>query len=403
MKTIFIFRQYAYPPTVPGGTRHFNFSKELVERGHRVYIFNTTFHHDMKKDIKTLTHPLWEMENVDGVNFVWLRTLPYRRNNWRRFANALDYSRKAACVSLKLMKSGIKPDVVIGSVAHSFALVAAYAVSRMARCRYIVDVGDLWPDALVEAGSLKEGTLLHAALKKISYFSYRKAEKIFCVTESMKRALVEKGFREGKVLVTPPGIVFHPETMPQNSRVENGKKDFLVVYAGSFNPLYPVENVVRAADLLKKNGYGNIRFLLIGDGEGKPFAAELKKELHLENVELLNPVPKKDMPSYYEKADAFIVIEKKVSFGFPNKLIDYLMWGKPVILASPNDYTVEKFACARKADPENPEDIMRCVLDFFSLSDDEHTRVRDAAVRYLTQYHDIKSIVDIMEKAFSDV
>jgi hypothetical protein len=50
-KEIWIFNHYAFPPYVPGGTRHFDLGKELVQRGHNVTIFASSFLHYLYKDI----------------------------------------------------------------------------------------------------------------------------------------------------------------------------------------------------------------------------------------------------------------------------------------------------------------------------------------------------------------
>ena len=42
-KNIWIFNHYAITPDLPGGTRHFDFGKELVKRGYGVTIFAASF------------------------------------------------------------------------------------------------------------------------------------------------------------------------------------------------------------------------------------------------------------------------------------------------------------------------------------------------------------------------
>jgi len=42
-KNIWIFNHYAITPDLPGGTRHFDFAKELTKRGCNVTIFASSF------------------------------------------------------------------------------------------------------------------------------------------------------------------------------------------------------------------------------------------------------------------------------------------------------------------------------------------------------------------------
>jgi len=52
MKNIWILNHYAITPDVPGGTRHYDFGKELVKRGHKVTIFASSFHYSLHKELK---------------------------------------------------------------------------------------------------------------------------------------------------------------------------------------------------------------------------------------------------------------------------------------------------------------------------------------------------------------
>jgi len=51
-KNIWIFNHYAITPDLPGGTRHFDFGKELVKRGYNVTIFASSFHYSLLKETK---------------------------------------------------------------------------------------------------------------------------------------------------------------------------------------------------------------------------------------------------------------------------------------------------------------------------------------------------------------
>ena len=88
---IWIFNHYAHPPDVPGGTRHYDFGKELVRRGHKVTIFATSYHHHLRREIRLKSGEKWKIEDINGVKFVWIRTFPYKDNDWRRVVNMVSY------------------------------------------------------------------------------------------------------------------------------------------------------------------------------------------------------------------------------------------------------------------------------------------------------------------------
>lgn len=93
---IWIFNQYAHPPDLPGGTRHYDLGRELVRRGHQVVIIATSFHHYMHKETRLKPGETWKVEEIDGMKFVWLRTPPYQRNDWRRVRNMVVFMFRAS-------------------------------------------------------------------------------------------------------------------------------------------------------------------------------------------------------------------------------------------------------------------------------------------------------------------
>ncbi|MBK6586577.1 MAG: hypothetical protein IPG26_06720 [Coprothermobacter sp.] len=91
-KKLWILNHYAVSPDIPGGTRHFDFGRELVKRGHEVTIFASGFDHKTRKHAKVDKNQLFRTEVYEGVRFVWINTFPYDKNDWRRVVNMLSYS-----------------------------------------------------------------------------------------------------------------------------------------------------------------------------------------------------------------------------------------------------------------------------------------------------------------------
>ncbi|MCS7231816.1 MAG: hypothetical protein RMJ67_06735 [Elusimicrobiota bacterium] len=86
---IWIFNHYAITPNLPGGTRHFDFGKELIKRGYKVAIFASSFHYSLLKETKEYNKKSFIVEEYEGVKFIWIKTFPYNRNNWKRVFNML--------------------------------------------------------------------------------------------------------------------------------------------------------------------------------------------------------------------------------------------------------------------------------------------------------------------------
>jgi glycosyltransferase involved in cell wall biosynthesis len=91
--------------------------------------------------------------------------------------------------------------------------------------------------------------------------------------------------------------------------------------------------VIDAAEKLKD--HSDIVFVLIGDGNQKPFLESRVKKLGLTNVEILPPVPKRELPEFYSAADVGLVIIGNfpiIEHNCANKFFDSLSAGKLVLL-----------------------------------------------------------------------
>src|ERR1700730_16832340 len=126
-RTIWILNQYAGTASSPS-TRHYDLGRELVKKGHRVTIFAAGFHYQKLVEERLARGETWKAEDHDGVRFVWIRTFPYKKNEWRRIVNMISYSIRVVLIGRKLDEN---PDAIIGSSVHPLAVLSAYVLSLM--------------------------------------------------------------------------------------------------------------------------------------------------------------------------------------------------------------------------------------------------------------------------------
>lgn len=362
-KVLYVFQHYAEHPGMSGRTRHYHMSRAIADL-YEVYIFSSGFSHNQKKyAVNFDSSSYFKVEDVNGINYVWIRTVPYAKNNWRRYANMLDYSLKAFCSHFSIRD---KPGFVMASVAHSLSLLVGYLVSRLHRVPFIVDIGDLWPDALVSAGALRQGSVREAFLRVLSYSLYRKADTVVCLTKCAKSRLIEIGVREDRIHVIYPCREISERRLAAADNADE-KRKFTVVYAGSFNSIYPLDLIVDAAIMLNAKGYEQIEIILIGDGERWRHIASRCGDVP--TVKVMRSIPQERLvDTVYPRADIFLVVENNVQYGFPNKLIEYMMCGKPVVLVTPTRYLDElSLRSFFYIDTYDPGDIAELIIDLYEM------------------------------------
>ena len=135
-KSLWIFNHYAVPPEMPGGTRHFDFACELVKKGYKVKIFTCDFVAGKRQNyVKLKKDELYSIENIKGVDFIWVRGATYKKNNWRRAWNMLTFSYNCYRIGCKFKN---KPEVIIGSSPHPFAAFAAVRLARKLKAKFFL-------------------------------------------------------------------------------------------------------------------------------------------------------------------------------------------------------------------------------------------------------------------------
>jgi len=259
-RSLWIIKQYAVTPDMPGNTRHFELGRRLVQRGYEVTIIATSFHYSQHREMRLEAGESWKAEEVDGVRFVWIRTFPFRGNDWRRVVHMLSFMLRTYRVGKRLPKLSsdiFRPDVILGCSIPPFAALSGYWLSKYYRARFFFEVGDLWPQTLIDMGALTEKNPVTKALQLLERFLYQHAEKIITPLPNASSYIQEYGVVKRKVIWLPNGVDFQSFNRPQRAK-QPGQK-FTVMYAGLHGRAQSLETLLEAAEIIQTQGYERIR------------------------------------------------------------------------------------------------------------------------------------------------
>jgi len=406
---LWIFNHYAVTPDLPGGTRHFDLGRELVRRGHKVAIFATSFHYCLHRETRLQADEQWKIEDADGVKFVWLRTPPYQRNDWRRVWNMVVFMLRVWRLGRKLpklMPEIDRPDVVIGSSVHLLAVLAAYWVAKYHRARFIMEVRDLWPQTIIDMRELSEHHPITKLLQALERFLYRKAKRIITLLPRAGEYITAQGVNPEKVVWIPNGVDL---TRFQNSgSTGKGDEGFKVMYLGAHGRANALDVLIQAAKVIQDRGYKDIRFILVGDGPEKPRLIELAQKSGLKNVGFRDPVPKTEVPKALQEADALIFnLERAKVFKYgisSNKLFDYMASGKPILFAvEAANNPVEEAHCGLTVPPRDPQALAEAVIRLYKTPQEELGAMGRQGREYVEKYHDWAILADKFLKCLEEV
>lgn len=380
-------------------TRTYDFAKELVSRGHKLTIFASSFSHYEFKEEKLKPSERWKVEYYEGIRYVWIRTFPYRGNDWRRAINMLSHAWRAFWTGMRFKEN---PDKIIGVSVPIVAGLSAWILSFLKKSHFYFEVRDLWPQTLIDMGIISPKSPLAWGMRTIEKFLYVKAKKIISVLPHTYIYITKFGIPRDKIIWIPNGMDL---SRYQSIREYNGKilKTLTVMYVGGHASYHGLENILQAAKIIQNERKDHIKFVLIGDGPQKNNLIQLSNEMNLHNVEFRTLIPKKEVPLAVEEGDIFIAIIKNLpvlKYGTnPNKVFDYLAAGRPIIFAiNSSNNPVAEAGAGVTASPEDPSSIADCIKEIISLQPEERAKMGRNGRDYLKKHFDIKILTDKLEK-----
>ncbi|MDQ2674422.1 MAG: glycosyltransferase family 4 protein [Chloroflexota bacterium] len=336
-RKLWIFNHYAIAPDRSGGTRHYDLGRALTARGYEVTIIAAGVNHVTGEEERVPGGRLTASRVMDGVRFVWVKTPRYRGNGLARILNMATY---AVLAFVSQVRAG-RPDVVIGSSVHLLAPLAGLAVARLRGARFILEIRDPWPEALVAAGAIGRDSAIARSLARLAGYLYRRAELVIVVTDGVADLLHEQGMPRDRILTIPHTVDFegrrleNPGDAPwwQVVRDIRAAARILVTYVGAHGQANDLGTPLQAARILADRGRDDIRFLFVGDGPER--AALERQSRDLSTVRFLGPIPKAMVPTVLADSDIGLAT---LSRGFwdtgvsMNKVSDYFAASLPVVM-----------------------------------------------------------------------
>jgi glycosyltransferase involved in cell wall biosynthesis len=377
--------------------RTYDFSSELVKRGHRVTMFTNSYCHFTHEE-RLAPQEKWRIEEIDGIRVIWLKTIHYTGNGWRRGANMLSNAWRSIRVAKTLSD---KPDVVIGPSVPLGTGWAASKIARMNGAAFVFEVRDVWPIALVDDGGLSKKSPVYHAFRYIEKYLYRKSQRISATMPFLHQHVSESGSNPEKITWIPNGVDF--ERFVGFDVYDGGARlPLVVMYVGAFGAAHDVITIVRAAHILQQRGNDQYRFVIVGDGVKRPDCEREASLYDLSNLEFRDPVPKSDIPRLQTEADILVAcVLDSAAYGFGlnlNKLFDYLASARPVIFSgnAPNDPVAESGA-GFSIPPEDPEAMAEALLKFLEMGPTERIEMGKRGRRYVESEFDVRKLAIHME------
>lgn len=347
---VLILHQHFKSPVTGGAIRSYYLAKALVDRGVETVVISGSNEDKYRK------------EYFEGIE---IHHLPIA------YENAFGFLKRSLSFLIYVWKS-VRLARQIPGVTICYAISTPLTVGLAARrlqsklgLPYIFEVGDLWPDAPVQMGFVKN-SLFKAALYSLEKSIYKNAEAVVALSQPIKEAVGNK--TPGKIIHIIPNFsdcaFYKPESKnPLLEEKYSVKEKFVVSYIGAIGVANGLDYFVECANACRRADLP-VHFILCGEGGAWERIKSTAEKLRLENLTLTGFVDRSTVREIMNITDAAFVCYKNVPIletGSPNKYFDALASGKMIITNFGGwiKNEIEQTNCGISLDPRRPEDFVK--------------------------------------------
>lgn len=380
---------------------------ELARRGHAVTVITTFPNHPLGRVYDGYRQAWRRWEEKDGYRVLRLPIYPdHSASGLRRALCYLSFTLAAATLGVCL---GGRADVAFINGAPITLGLLGYLYKWLYGARIILNVEDLWPDAITASGLAAPAPCI-SVCGRLAGASYRVAQLINVHTNGFKAALVGRGVAPDKITVTPVWAnreVFY-EAAPDEAFGDKyglrGKT--CLVYVGNIGKMQNLANILAAAERLRD--LPQLRFVLVGDGNELDDLMRQVWTRRLTNVVFTGYYPLARIAGVLAWGAASLVSLKQgayLSINFPSKISGYLAVGKPVLVCADGEARdiVEGFGVGLACRPDDPDALADLVRRFLALPAQERTALGRKSRAVFEQFFDkdilVKKYLAMIEAA----
>jgi glycosyltransferase involved in cell wall biosynthesis len=333
MKLVYIHQYFKFP-SEQGGTRSYDLATQFVNSGIEVEIITSTSKQEFASECR------WTRVAQSGL-IVHYMYLPYN-NHFSYLKRNLVFLKFLWFSTLKVLS--INCDLVLATSTPLTIGIPALLKKWFSNSPYIFEVRDVWPEAVIAIGAIKN-KFVQKALFLLESKIYKNADALVPLSVDMKYS-IESRFPELKSKI--PLVVieniseidrFQSDLRSNESLLRNSigfVPRFSVLYAGTFGRVNGLEYVLELAAKTWILDQGLV-FILFGNGVQKKDILQKAKDkgVFSKNVFILEPMSKSELPQWYfevSMGSSFVTPIPELWSNSANKFFDTLAAGKPILV-----------------------------------------------------------------------
>jgi glycosyltransferase involved in cell wall biosynthesis len=352
---VLILHQHFKTPYKGGAIRSYYLATALVNKGIETVVI--TGHSDKH----------YKIENVDGIEVHYLpiaydNRFGFIKRSWSFIRFIKDSVRLAGRIKNVDLCYAISVPLTIG--------IAARRILSRYKIPFIFEVGDLWPEAPIQLGYIRN-SFFKNALYKLESRVYNSAKSVVALSPAIEAAVKLKSPGKDVHLIPNMGdTAFFQKTSkdPLKEIKFNVKGKFVVSYIGAVGYANGLGHLITCA-LATAEARLPVHFLLCGDGAELDFLRSEVRRNQLDNFSIVPFQNRDGVREVLNVTDAVFISYRPVPIletGSPNKYFDGLAAGKLIVInfAGWIKEEVESTGCGIYFNPNNGTDFVQKIKQF---------------------------------------
>jgi len=366
MKKVLIIAPNFLPESVGGASRIYEMAKKMKNEFDVSVICPPPTYPFTKYD---KSNQIFKKENFEGMTLYRIWTYQPSTKNPSFLGRLFYYTIFPILTNLFLFRLLQNTSFVIISTPPSSLLITSWVV-RLFKKKLIIDVRDLWIDALSSLGYVNKDNFIIKWVKRFEINCWKKANLLLVnsitTSERIKQIL-------GKNSINIKYLPFNPDL--DIFQKHNDTKEKQIVYIGNFGISQALEVLINAMPIIISK-IPEINLKLYGGGFCESKIRNLVKELKLEkSIHFFNPVSRNEIPSILSKSLIGIVSlqdNEGLRSAIPTKTFEYLACSLPIVAYGKSDELkriIEESNAGIYIDNNNEKEIGNSLIKL--LSDEE--------------------------------
>jgi glycosyltransferase involved in cell wall biosynthesis len=208
-------------------------------------------------------------------------------------------------------------------------------LKRLYKCRAYLVLRDIFPQWTIDAGMIREGSLIHCYFKYFEKLSYRQADTIGMMSNANIQFFQNlHGDRFPLEVLRNWASADHQQPVKTrfNVRERLGLENKVIFfYGGNIGHAQDMANLMRLAKRLSAEE--NAHFLFVGQGDEVELIQRLATDWQLSNFSYLPAIDQASFAALLDEVDIglFSLSNKHTSHNFPGKLLGYMQHRLPIL------------------------------------------------------------------------